>query len=71
FALICLYSSCFSVVSLPLHPYLTQGHPFTSPSRIPSFFLLRLINAVVRLHQGTLALEDNRPGLRVVMTLPA
>ncbi|KQP16280.1 HAMP domain-containing sensor histidine kinase [Methylobacterium sp. Leaf93] len=39
---------------------------------LPGFGLgLSLINAVVRLHQGTLALEDNRPGLRVVMTLPA
>jgi signal transduction histidine kinase len=39
---------------------------------LPGFGLgLSLINAVVRLHQGTLALDDNRPGLRVVMTLPA
>ena len=38
----------------------------------PGFGLgLSLVNAVVRLHQGTLALEDNAPGLRVVIRLPA
>ncbi|MFD0936755.1 HAMP domain-containing sensor histidine kinase [Methylobacterium trifolii] len=38
----------------------------------PGFGLgLSLVNAVVRLHQGRLALEDNRPGLRVVIGLPA
>ncbi|KQO79305.1 ATP-binding protein [Methylobacterium sp. Leaf88] len=38
----------------------------------PGFGLgLSLVNAVVRLHQGTLALEDHAPGLAVVITLPA
>ncbi|GJE43661.1 HAMP domain-containing sensor histidine kinase [Methylobacterium soli] len=38
----------------------------------PGFGLgLSLVQAVVRLHQGTLALRDNAPGLRVVVTLPA
>ncbi|MGU3359935.1 sensor histidine kinase [Methylobacterium sp. M6A4_1b] len=38
----------------------------------PGFGLgLSLVNAVVRLHQGTLALEDRAPGLAVVITLPA
>ena len=38
----------------------------------PGFGLgLSLVNAVVRLHHGSLALEDNAPGLRVVVTLPA
>lgn len=38
----------------------------------PGFGLgLSLVNAVVRLHQGTLALEDHAPGLSVVITLPA
>ncbi len=37
----------------------------------PGFGLgLSLVNAVVRLHQGTLALEDHAPGLSVVITLP-
>jgi signal transduction histidine kinase len=37
----------------------------------PGFGLgLSLVNAVVRLHQGTLSLEDDAPGLRVVVTLP-
>ncbi len=31
---------------------------------------LSLVSAVVRLHGGTIALEDNSPGLRVVITLP-
>jgi signal transduction histidine kinase len=38
----------------------------------PGFGLgLSLAVAVVRLHGGQLRLDDNRPGLRVVMTLPA
>lgn len=38
----------------------------------PGFGLgLSLVNAVVRLHHGTIALEDNAPGLRVVVTFPA
>jgi signal transduction histidine kinase len=38
----------------------------------PGFGLgLSLVNAVVRLHQGTLSLEDHAPGLSVVITLPA
>jgi signal transduction histidine kinase len=38
----------------------------------PGFGLgLSLVNAVARLHGGTLRLEDNRPGLRVVLVLPA
>ena len=38
----------------------------------PGFGLgLSLVNAVVRLHQGTLALKDNAPGLRVEIALPA
>ncbi|MBX9932931.1 MAG: HAMP domain-containing protein [Methylobacterium sp.] len=38
---------------------------------LPGFGLgLSLIEAVVRLHQGRVALEDNAPGLRVVMTFP-
>ena len=37
----------------------------------PGFGLgLSLVNAVVRLHGGTLALDDNRPGLTVTMRLP-
>ena len=32
---------------------------------------LALVHAVSRLHQGALRLEDNRPGLRVTLTLPA
>jgi signal transduction histidine kinase len=31
---------------------------------------LSLVAAVVRLHGGTLRLEDNSPGLRVVLSLP-
>jgi signal transduction histidine kinase len=31
---------------------------------------LSLARAVIRLHGGAVALEDNRPGLRVVVTLP-
>lgn len=31
---------------------------------------LSLVAAVVRLHKGSVRLEDNRPGLRVVLTLP-
>ncbi|MDP4006630.1 sensor histidine kinase KdpD [Methylobacterium sp. NEAU K] len=38
----------------------------------PGFGLgLSLVNAVVRLHQGTLQLSDNAPGLRVEITFPA
>ena len=38
----------------------------------PGFGLgLSLVAAVVRLHQGRLTLEDNAPGLRVVIALPA
>src|SRR4029077_18897983 len=32
---------------------------------------LSLVAAVARLHGGTLRLEDNRPGLKVVLSLPA
>jgi signal transduction histidine kinase len=32
---------------------------------------LSLVSAVARLHGGTLRLEDNRPGLKVVLSLPA
>ena len=31
---------------------------------------LSLVQAVARLHGGAVRLEDNRPGLRVVLTLP-
>ena len=38
----------------------------------PGFGLgLSLVNAVVRLHQGTLRLADNAPGLRVEIAVPA
>ena len=38
----------------------------------PGFGLgLSLVNAVARLHQGTLRLEDNGPGLKVVLALPS
>jgi signal transduction histidine kinase len=38
----------------------------------PGFGLgLSLVNAVAHLHQGTLTLEDNAPGLRAVLSLPA
>jgi signal transduction histidine kinase len=38
----------------------------------PGFGLgLSLVNAVARLHQGTLVLEDNAPGLRAVLALPS
>lgn len=38
----------------------------------PGFGLgLSLVNAVVRLHQASLVLEDNAPGLRAVITFPA
>jgi len=43
----------------------------TSRSRPGSGLGLSLVAAVARLHGGTIALEDNRPGLRVVITLPA
>ena len=32
---------------------------------------LSLVQAVAMLHGGTLRLEDNRPGLRAVMSMPA
>jgi signal transduction histidine kinase len=31
---------------------------------------LSLVQAVARLHGGTVALDDNKPGLRVILTLP-
>jgi signal transduction histidine kinase len=38
----------------------------------PGFGLgLSLAAAVARLHGGTVRLEDNRPGLKVVVALPA
>jgi signal transduction histidine kinase len=38
----------------------------------PGFGLgLSLVNAVVRLHQGTLRLSDNAPGLRIEIAFPA
>jgi len=43
----------------------------TSRSRPGSGLGLSLVAAVARLHGGGIALEDNRPGLRVVITLPA
>ncbi|GLK75974.1 two-component sensor histidine kinase [Methylopila jiangsuensis] len=42
----------------------------TSRTRPGSGLGLALASAVARLHGGTLALEDNAPGLRVVVTLP-
>jgi signal transduction histidine kinase len=32
---------------------------------------LSLVSAVARLHGGAVRLEDNRPGLKVVLSLPA
>jgi hypothetical protein len=32
---------------------------------------LALVQAVVQLHNGTLRLEDNHPGVRAVLSLPA
>jgi len=43
----------------------------TSRSRPGSGLGLSLVAAVARLHGGSIALEDNQPGLRVVITLPA
>jgi len=43
----------------------------TSRSRPGSGLGLSLVAAVARLHGGEVTLEDNRPGLRVVVTLPA
>jgi signal transduction histidine kinase len=43
----------------------------TSRSRPGSGLGLSLVAAVARLHGGNIVLEDNRPGLRVVITLPA
>ena len=42
-----------------------------SRSRPGSGLGLSLAAAVARMHGGTVALEDNRPGLRVRLTLPA
>ena len=42
----------------------------TSRSRPGSGLGLSLVAAVVRMHGGEIALEDNRPGLRVVISLP-
>jgi signal transduction histidine kinase len=42
----------------------------TSRSQAGSGLGLSLVAAVARLHGGTLRLEDNHPGLKVVMTLP-
>ena len=41
-----------------------------SRSRPGSGLGLSLVNAIMRLHKGGLALEDNAPGLRVVLNLP-
>ena len=43
----------------------------TSRSRPGSGLGLSLVAAVAQLHGGTIALEDNQPGLRVVVSLPA
>ncbi len=43
----------------------------SSRSRPGSGLGLSLVAAVARLHGGNVVLEDNRPGLRVVITLPA
>lgn len=43
----------------------------TSRSRPGSGLGLSLVAAVARLHGGAIMLEDNRPGLRVVVSLPA
>jgi len=43
----------------------------TSRTRPGSGLGLSLVAAVARLHGGQIALEDNQPGLRVVLTLPA
>ena len=43
----------------------------TSRSRPGSGLGLSLVAAVARLHGGTITLEDNRPGLRVVVSLPS
>ncbi len=43
----------------------------TSRSRQGSGLGLSLVAAVARLHGGTITLEDNHPGLRVVISLPA
>jgi signal transduction histidine kinase len=40
-------------------------------SRPGSGLGLSLAAAVARLHNGTLRIEDNRPGLRAVISLPA
>jgi signal transduction histidine kinase len=42
-----------------------------SRSRPGSGLGLSLVSAVARLHGGTIRLEDNQPGLRAVLTLPA
>jgi len=43
----------------------------TSRSRPGSGLGLSLVSAVARLHCGEVTLEDNRPGLRVIVSLPA
>jgi len=43
----------------------------SSRSRPGSGLGLSLVSAVARLHGGTITLEDNQPGLRVVLSLPA
>ena len=42
-----------------------------SRSRPGSGLGLSLVAAVARLHGGSIRLEDNAPGLRAVLTLPA
>jgi signal transduction histidine kinase len=42
-----------------------------SRSRPGSGLGLSLVAAVARLHGGSIRLEDNRPGLRAVLALPA
>lgn len=46
------------------------GRLETSRTRPGTGLGLSLVAAVARLHQGAVQLEDNRPGLKVVITLP-